>query len=327
MTLILRQVCGVQPGHAPPPPPPPNHCSASNNRDNMTGCWRFRTPGCPPSTSWHNEEYNTNHSWACNTTVGVRELLGLGPPWYFGVPPPTMAMHKYLTSWEQLFDPQGFQAKWGPTTAEQRHRCFNYTQSTHECNWAGPSWPYETSRVITGMSNLLNDYPQQVTVTSSHYMQLLQQYARAHTRSHAANASSPYIGENIEPHDGYWAARQIMYGDQPISHGGFANYANATDDKDRSVDYNHSTFADLVIAGLVGLRAMLGSILRINPLASGLKYFALDNIFYHNHSVSVAFDEDGSRNYTGCARGLCVFVDGELRASSPSLGPLNVTLE
>ena len=71
--------------------------------------------------------------------------------------------------------------------------------------------PYETSRVMTGLSNLLNDYPPQSTIDSSHYMKLLRQYARAHTKSHAANASSPYIGENIEPHDGYWVARQIMY--------------------------------------------------------------------------------------------------------------------
>ena len=47
---------------------------------------------------------------------------------------------------------------------------------------AAPSWPYETSRVATGLSNLLNDYPQQSTVDRSHYMQLLTQYARAHTR-------------------------------------------------------------------------------------------------------------------------------------------------
>ena len=93
------------------------------------------------------------------------------------------------------------------------------------------------------------------------------------------------------------------------------------------MDYNHSTFADLIIEGLVGLRAMIGSLLSINPLASGLKYFALDNVFYHNHSISVAFDADGTRNYKRCAKGLCVFIDGELRASSPDLRQLNVTLD
>eukprot|EP00662_Eupelagonemidae_sp_cell21_P018595 gene18595-47203_t len=173
-------------------------------------------------------------------TVDVRELLGLGPPWYFEVPEPTAAA-KYVKSWEQLFDDEGFKAKWGPTTAEQRHRCFNFTHSTHECNWAAPSWPFETTRVLTGLSNLLVNYPTQSTMNATHYMDVLRH--------------SPYIGENIEPHDGYWVARQIMYGDQPISHGGFAAGPQPpTADRDRSVDYAHSTFADLVIEGLVGLR-------------------------------------------------------------------------
>ena len=260
--------------------------------------------------------------------MGVRELLGLGPAWLFEVPPKAeAAMAKYVKSWEQLFDPQGFAARWGPTTAEQRHRCFNYTHSTHECNWAAPSWPYETARVLTGLSNLLNEYPAQSTMGKAHYMQLLRQYAQAHTKSYAANASSPYIGENIEPHDGYWVARQIMYGEQPISHGGVVQPPqNATADKDRSVDYNHSTFADLIIEGLVGLRAFFGSFFTVNPLSTGLQYFALDNVHYHNHSVTIAWDADGSRAYKGCAKGLCVWVDGEMAATSPTLTALNVSL-
>ena len=32
-------------------------------------------------------------------------------------------------------------------------------QDLEECNWAGPSWPYETSRVITALSNFLVEYP------------------------------------------------------------------------------------------------------------------------------------------------------------------------
>jgi hypothetical protein len=35
--------------------------------------------------------------------------------------------------------------------------------------------------------------------------------------------------------------------DEPGAHG----YKPAQDDKDRSVDYNHSTFADLIIEGLI----------------------------------------------------------------------------
>lgn len=183
------------------------------------------------------------------------------------------------------------------------------------------------SRVLTGLSNLLNNYHAQTTVGKAQYTTVLRQYAVAHTQSHAANSSSPYIGENIEPHDGYWIARQIMYGDQPVSHGGYAKKEPPSSDKDRSVDYNHSTFADLIIQGLVGLRALFGAMfVMVNPLAVGLKYFALDNVAYQKRNVSIAWDEEGSRDYRGCKKGLCVFVDGELRASSPTLTVMNVSL-
>ena len=189
------------------------------------------------------------------------------------------------------------------------------------------------------MSNLLVNYPQsqdtdtgQETVTSTHYTDLLRQYAVAHTQSRAANASLPYVGENIEPHDGYWVARQIMYGDQPISHGGYAAGPQPpTSDRDRSVDYLHSTFADLVIEGYVGVRSSLDDAesITLHPLAGGdanLTHFALDNMHYHSHNVSVAFDRDGDRGYPGCKKGLCVWVDGRLAATSLSLAPLKVPL-
>ena len=66
------------------------------------------------------------------------------------------------------------------------------------CSWNGPSWPYETARVLTGLSNLINNYPGQQAAGRPQYMQVLRQYAVAHTQSATPNASSPYIGENIE---------------------------------------------------------------------------------------------------------------------------------
>ena len=49
--------------------------------------------------------------------------------------------------WDALFDAEGgFWAEYGPTTVERRSTCFNKTEDEAECNWAGPSWPYETSR-------------------------------------------------------------------------------------------------------------------------------------------------------------------------------------
>ena len=62
----------------------------------------------------------TNCSWPCNETVGVRELLGLGPPWHFEVPPVNDST-KHQKSWAQLFDDEGFQASVPPTTPCAAH--------------------------------------------------------------------------------------------------------------------------------------------------------------------------------------------------------------
>lgn len=37
--------------------------------------------------------------------------------------------------------------------------------------------------------------------------------------------------------------------------------------QDRGKDYNHSTFLDIIIAGLVGLRAAFGDLFAVEPLA------------------------------------------------------------
>ena len=242
-----------------------------------------RIPGCPPL-------------WPCNHTVEVRELLGLSPPWYFGVIPPTSTDKptKYEAAWKWLFDPvNGFEAKWGPTTAERQHKCFNMSQDTSECSWNGMSWPYETARVLTAMSNLLIDYPPAQSrgiVDAAAFTKLLTTYARSHTRSRAANGSHPWVGENIEPDRGFWVAREIMYeggshpahvncsacarDPRPRNCGGWPTSPDCckkgasnpcdgkiigTPDRERGKDYDHSTFVDIVISGLLGFRPSLAN--------------------------------------------------------------------
>ena len=146
----------------------------------------------------------------------MRELLGLGPPYYFGITPKDEGGTKYDGMWSTLFDADaGFWGEFGPTTVERGATCFNHTQDMEECNWAGPSWPYETSRVITGLSNFLTEYPSAQSKTAgmdeSKYTKLLRTYARSMTRGNATNGSLPWVGENIEPDKGYWIAHSIQY--------------------------------------------------------------------------------------------------------------------
>jgi hypothetical protein len=98
--------------------------------------------------------------------------------------------------WRALFDAeQGFWGEYGPTTVARGAMCFNMTQNTQECNWAGPSWPYETSRTLTGLSNFLVDYPQAAAagVSAANYTRLLRLYARSMTTGSAVNGSAPWV--------------------------------------------------------------------------------------------------------------------------------------
>ena len=59
--------------------------------------------------------------------------------------------------------------------------------------------------------------------------------------------------------------------------------------KDRGRDYNHSTFNDLIITGLVGLRPRMDHRLEINPLVpeGSLDYFCLDHVRYHDRDLTI----------------------------------------
>lgn len=94
--------------------------------------------------------------------------------------------------------------------------------------------------------------------------------------------------------------------------------------------YSHSSFVDLIVTGLVGIRpADSADVLVVNPLAADRAFFALDAVRYKGHDIAVAWDRDGTGRYTskGCTNRLCVWVDGKLTASQGTLGKLSVNLQ
>ncbi|HNC29260.1 MAG TPA: discoidin domain-containing protein, partial [Cyclobacteriaceae bacterium] len=83
--------------------------------------------------------------------------------------------------------------------------------------------------------------------------------------------------------------------------------------------YLHSTFNNLVISGLCGIRPSEGDSLTINPLIdNSIEYFYLDNINYRGHDVSVVYDRDGAKYNIG--KGVTVFVDGKKADATISTG-------
>ena len=236
----------------------------------------------------------------------ARELHGY-TPWYFNLPDADKSI-----AWKQLLDPQGFYAPFGPTTAEQRHPKFAISYQGHECQWNGPSWPFATAITLTALANLLNNYDQKV-ITKENYLDLLKIYAKSHHQKREDGRVVPWIDENLNPANGDWISRTRL-----------KTWKNGTWDarkggEERGKDYNHSTFCDLVISGLVGLRPRADETVEVNPLVpEGMwDYFCMDQIRYHGHWLTILFDKTGK--HYGKGSGLRVFCDGNEIAAAERL--------
>jgi hypothetical protein len=243
----------------------------------------------------------------------ARELHGY-TPWYFNMPDP-----KYNEAWKYLMDPNYFYAAFGPTTAEQKHPGFKIAYEGHECQWNGPSWPFATSITLTAAANLLDNYTQPY-FSKEDYFKLISIYANSQQLKKEDGKTVPWIDENLNPFTGDWISRTRLKtwdkGTWSAEKGG----------KERGKDYNHSTFCDLVITGLIGLRPQADNSIMINPLlpANTWDYFCLDNIIYHGKTITILYDKNGGHYKKG--KGLTVFVNGKKMGSSPQLGKLQIVL-
>jgi hypothetical protein len=216
----------------------------------------------------------------------AREAIGF-IPWYFELPDDT---DEFGSAWEQLTQVQGFWLPWGLATAERRQPTF-MARVRGDCEWDGSVWPFATSQTLTALANLLNDY-QHHAMSSQVFFDAMKIYANSQVMD-----GKPYIGEYQHPYTGYW-----LKGNNP-----------------RSRYYNHSTFCDLVITGLAGLRPRADNVVEVNPLvpAGAWAWFCIDGVSYHGHSLTILWDQTGGRY--GRGMGLSVLSDGKLIAHADHL--------
>jgi hypothetical protein len=219
----------------------------------------------------------------------VREAIGY-LPWMVNLPDPDRG---YESAWEQLMDTEGFLAPFGLTTAERRHPEFR-THGCCHCEWDGAVWPFTTSQTMVALQNFLRNN-KQLVLTHSDYFRHMELYVESQYYR-----GRPYIGEYLDETTGYW-----LKGDQ-----------------ERSRYYNHSTFNDLVITGLVGLVPRADNKIEIHPLIppDQWEWFCLDGVHYRDQILTILWDRDGSRYNRG--KGLQIFVNGKQAASSETLGKI-----
>jgi hypothetical protein len=246
--------------------------------------------------------------------VDVRELHGYSP-WFTYVPD-----QRFDAAWGQLMDPKGFFAPFGPTTAEQRHPGFTVAYSGHECQWNGPSWPYSTAVTLTALANLLNARPQSEP-GSRGFFDTLKIYTRSQHRLEEDGRTHPWVDENLNPFTGDWLSRTRLKtwkdGTWSADKGGV----------ERGKDYNHSTFNDIVITGLVGFRPDFSNrLITVHPLVppGTLEYFCLDDVDYAGRRLAIVWDASGAAYHVGA--GLRIFLDAKEIFHQPNLSPVSVQL-
>jgi hypothetical protein len=218
-----------------------------------------------------------------DTLSNVKEEIGF-IPWYFNLPD-----SNFNIAWKAITEIKTFCAPYGITTADRSHPLFR-THGCCKCEWDGAVWPFASCQTLTAMANLLNNY-RQPYVTSNHYFNQLETLVK----SQYVNGK-PYIGEYLDEKTGVWLKGE-----------------------ERSRYYNHSTFNDLIITGLVGLRPGAGNIIEVNPLLPVNKWdwFCLDNILYHDKLVTIIWDKTGTKYKKG--KGLSLWVNRKKLAGSASL--------
>ena len=222
-----------------------------------------------------------------NTSL-VREEIGY-IPWMFGIAP-----KEYNGVFDLLLDENVFACEYGITTADKSHPDFLY-ESTHECLWNGYVWPFATSQTLSALIYTIKNNSDTKKFKNM-FAKLLRQYAKSHTRTREDGTVVPWIDEVRHPMRDEWSAREILK-----SWGWHENMGG----KERGKDYNHSTFCDLVISGLVGVSCENGVLTASPCIDDSIEYFKLSNLHFNGKIYTVTYDKTGEKY--GLGKG--VFVD------------------
>ncbi len=236
--------------------------------------------------------------------ASVREQIGY-IPWMFGIP-----AQAHAGAWKQLFDPQGFDGKFGATTAERRSPRFRFV-SSDQCTWNGPAWPFAMTQTLLALA-AYEDQPGSSLIGRADYYKLFSRYVLAQHQTLGNGHTIDWIDEDYDADTNEWIAKDMLIAkNKQVGRG---NY------------YNHSGFADPLITGLIGLRPRADNRIVLHPLlpAGQWSFFAIDELPYHHHLLTVLWDSTGTRY--GRGKGMMLFVDGKQVAARKDLGPLDYSL-
>ena len=263
----------------------------SNEKAELYKCKAEKIKSLMDERLWDGDFYKAVHSTDIDGDISikdipeemnVRESIGY-IPWIYSMPDANHAgMFAYLK------DENVFKAKCGFTTADKSHPRYLYEHS-HACLWNGYVWPFATSQVIGAVISLLNNYEQNV-ISNLDLYDFIKTYANMHYITKEDGVTYNWIDEVMHPDEKIWTTREILKN---------LGWLEKRGGYERGKDYNHSTFIDLVLRGLVGIDVNADT-LTVKPRIEGIwKWFAVRNLTFKKQSYNIYYDEDGTKYNKG----------------------------
>jgi hypothetical protein len=223
-------------------------------------------------------------------------------PFYAGLAGPEhgRAWARLLTDFWAPFPPTST-AQDSPAYCQEMQMCGRPLTS---CYWNGPTWPHSISLVASGLALFLQKHgtPEGLPDARERLFTLIERFGRA--QFEGGDFGRPHTGEFYRSDDARWLTRER--------------------------DYNHSTWADLVITALVGLIPRDDDVLEVRPLlpVGTWEHFCLDDLSYRGRLLTVVWDDPAAAEdyYHDGDKGLTVYVDGRRLHHQDDLTPFTVPL-
>lgn len=210
----------------------------------------------------------------------VKSTTGFYPFWA------KIADQKHLPMLQHIFNPKTFWTKYPLPSLPLDYEKYNPIQESGWNYWNYATWPRTTCHVVDGTLWATKNLDSNLTKNAS---ELFRRYTLMHFPD--GDINRPNIGERYDPHTGF----SFM----------------------ENLDYNHSSWIDLVMKHIAGISPEDSDNLVIDPVDMGWENFSMKNIRYRNHTIDIEYSKK---------KGMVIKVDGKVKSNTKKLQKETIAL-
>jgi hypothetical protein len=197
-----------------------------------------------------------------------------------------IAQPKNVSMINYVFNPKTFWTNYPLPSLPLDYEKYDALQKTGWTYWNYATWPRTTCHVVDGVIWAAKTLDSSLRKNAA---MLFDRYTRMHFPN--GDIRRPNIGERYDPHTG----SAFM----------------------ENLDYNHSTWIDLLMQHVAGITPSESDSLIIDPVDMGWQSFSVKNIHYRNHDIDIEFTRE---------KGMIFYVDGMIKARSAVLKKIVINL-